>query len=171
MRRRMMFSWRALMPLLVVGLTSCGSSPYTLGTACNEVGAAYCARGYECGAFTSISTCRSDFHDGCCGAEGTCGDRYDDASEDDVRRGVHACAQSYDLYTCAQLYGYGGVTPECLPYYYSAAPVVSSPAPVKTEEAARVSGTKEVLTREEIVNVARTYGRGLPRLPARPSAN
>jgi hypothetical protein len=101
-----------------VAAMSCGSSTYNVGSACNEVGSAECQRAVECGAASSVSQCKSDFHDACCGTSGTCGMMV---TADDKAR-VHTCSASFQMYTCAQLNTYYGVTPECANLYYAVVP-------------------------------------------------
>jgi hypothetical protein len=165
MRRVMMMSWGLLLPVLAAGVMSCGSSPYTLGSACNQLGAAYCSRGVECGAFDSVPACKTEFYAGCCADDGACGDEYG-ADEAAVKQGVRECAASFDIYTCSELAGYGGVPPECLDYYYSAQSSKLSAPALKAEQVARpatLTDAKPLSQQSEAYKVAQRHRRILPR--------
>ena len=86
-----------------------------------------------------------------------------------MRQAVQACAASFDLYTCSELAGYGGVPPECLPYYYYAQSSLSAPA-LTAEKVARpatLADAKPPLSKPtEAFKVGQKYGRSHPRLSA-----
>jgi hypothetical protein len=144
-----------LLPFVVVA--SCGGSDsYTLGNICTQVGAAECARAVECGVATSVSACKTDFQGACCQDAAACGTKVPDDQKSAIKSATKTCADSYDNYSCDQLYAYDGLTPECYDLIYGTAAVI----PNQLSTPLAPSATKPALKKLDVRKIGKlTYER------------
>jgi hypothetical protein len=90
-----------------VGSLSCGSSePLTKGSFCSKTGAATCDRMQVCAIITSAerAECGTLFQQGCCGDDGSCGDKLANATEEMMANQlIAACTMAFKTFDCTAL--------------------------------------------------------------------
>jgi hypothetical protein len=94
--------------LFAIAVTSCGGDDglMTKGTYCSRIGGPVCDRAIACGLGPSSdrSGCLSSFQDGCCGSDGSCGQRATDSSEQMLLEQIISdCTAATQTFDCTEL--------------------------------------------------------------------